>query len=81
MKHTETEMDDDDVRSGTGPCRLYRKGMTVSGVDIISSTETNDLFVRAARPELTTLVPSSSSTAWLLGCAAFRNNWRALRLG
>ncbi len=66
MKHESEyreEMDDDDVHSDTGRCRLSREGTAVSGVDIISSTETNDLLVRAARPEQTMLVPSSSNTA------------------
>jgi hypothetical protein len=76
-QNTETEMDDDGVRSGTGPCCWYREGTTASVVDIISSTEANDPLVRAARPELTTLVLSSSSTVGLLGCAAFRNDSRA----
>ena len=78
MKH-ESEyrdrMDDEDVRSGTGVCCWYCEGTTTSVqvVDIISSTEGNDL-VRAARPEM--LVLSSSSTARLLGSAAFRNDSR-----
>jgi hypothetical protein len=68
--------DDDDVRSGTGPICWYREGTTASVVDIISSTEANEPLVRA-RPELTRLVLSSSSTAGLLGRAAFRNDSRA----
>jgi hypothetical protein len=63
-------MDDEDARSGAGPCCWYREGTTASVVDIISSTDANDpLVVRATRPELTMLVLSSSNTAGLLGCA------------
>jgi hypothetical protein len=81
-QNKETEMDDEDVHSGTGPCCWYREGTTASVVDIISSTEANNPLVRAARPELMILVLSSCSTAELLGCAAFRNDSRHVeRLG
>jgi hypothetical protein len=64
-------MDDDDVHSGTGPCCWYHEGTTASVVDIISSTEANDLLVHAVRPELTMLV-LSSTTAGLPGCGTRR---------
>jgi hypothetical protein len=76
-QNTETAMDDDDARSGTGPCCWYREGTIASVADIISSIVVNDPPVRAARPELMMFVLSSSSTAGIVGCAAFRNDSRA----
>jgi hypothetical protein len=60
-QNTETEIDDDDARSGTGPCCWYREGTTASVVDIISSKEVNNPLVHATRTELTMPVLFSSS--------------------
>ena len=48
-----------DVRSGTGPRVRVVDGMTASVTDIISRTDAMDPRVRAARPEIAKLEPSS----------------------
>lgn len=84
-QNMETQMDDDDVRNGTGPCHWYRKDTTASVIDIISrliGTEANKPSVFCtAHPELTILQgmlsSSSSRTTGLLGFSAFLDDSKA----